>query len=92
MIEKFEFFKAMIVPVMVQRMLDKDRDVRLCAYNKMTQLNIRYEDITEAESRMIILKESMTDREPIGNRLIGNQAPITIKDAALEFYLPSIVS
>lgn len=62
----------MIVPIMVQRMLDKDREVRLSAYNKMTQWAFRFEDIREPERRMVILKESITDREPIGNRLIGN--------------------
>ena len=73
MIEKFELFKKTIVPIMVQRMLDKDRDIRLCAYNKMTQWGFRFEDISEPERRMVILKESITDREPIGNLLMSKK-------------------
>ena len=92
MIEKFESFRTAIVPIMVQRMLDKDREVRLCAYNKMTQWGFRLEDIREPANRMVILKESITDREPIGNRFVSNQDPLTIKDAALDFFLPSIVT
>jgi len=71
--------KQVLTTALGLRLMDSETDVRREAFLKLVQLGIKIEDFPTAETRMLIIKEGMTDKDS------------KVSEACLNFLTTSIV-
>jgi len=56
--------KHVLTTALGLRLMDQEPEVRREAYLKLVHLGIKIEDFESAETRLLVIKEGMTDKDP----------------------------